>query len=39
MPDLIIIAGANGVGKTTFARPFTEEYGYDFLNADDLVKS
>ncbi|HFA51656.1 MAG TPA: hypothetical protein ENJ95_21795 [Bacteroidetes bacterium] len=38
MPELIIIAGANGVGKTTFARPYTKEYGYDFLNADDIAK-
>lgn len=38
MPELIIIAGANGVGKTTFARPYTKELGYDFLNADDLTK-
>lgn len=39
MPDLIIIAGANGVGKTTFARPYVAEYGYDFLNADDIAKT
>lgn len=38
MPDLIIIAGANGVGKTTFARPYVAELGYDFLNADDIAK-
>ena len=38
MPGLIIIAGANGVGKTTFARPYTKELGHDFLNADDLAK-
>lgn len=39
MPDLIIIAGANGVGKTTFARPYVAEYGFDFLNADDIAKT
>jgi len=39
MPDLIIIAGANGTGKTTFARPYVKEMGYDFLNADDLAKT
>jgi predicted ABC-type ATPase len=39
MPDLIIIAGANGVGKTTFARPYVAELGYDFLNADDIAKT
>ncbi|MBI5916175.1 MAG: AAA family ATPase [Bacteroidetes bacterium] len=38
MPELIIIAGANGVGKTTFARPYVAELGYDFLNADDIAK-
>lgn len=39
MPDLIIIAGANGVGKTTFARPYVAEMGFDFLNADDIAKT
>ncbi len=39
MPDFIIIAGANGVGKTTFARPYVAEYGFDFLNADDIAKT
>jgi predicted ABC-type ATPase len=39
MPELIIIAGANGVGKTTFARPYVKEFGYDFLNADDIAKT
>ncbi|MCB0518614.1 MAG: AAA family ATPase [Lewinellaceae bacterium] len=39
MPDLIIIAGANGAGKTTFARPYVKEFGYDFLNADDIAKT
>ena len=39
MPELIIIAGANGVGKTTFARPYVAEMGFDFLNADDIAKT
>lgn len=39
MPELIIIAGANGVGKTTFARPYVAEFGFDFLNADDIAKT
>lgn len=37
-PELIIVAGANGSGKTTFAKPFTAELGYQFLNADEITK-
>ncbi len=36
--QLIIIAGANGSGKTTFALPYVEELGFDFLNADEIAK-
>lgn len=36
--ELIIVAGANGSGKTTFAIPYTQEQGYDFLNADEITK-
>lgn len=36
--QLIIIAGANGSGKTTFAIPYVKELGYDFLNADEIAK-
>ncbi len=37
--EIVIIAGANGVGKTTFARVFLREYAYEFLNADEFAKS
>lgn len=37
-PELIIISGANGVGKTTFAKPYVEELGFKFLNADEIAK-
>lgn len=37
--ELLIIAGANGVGKTTFARAFLREYDYEFLNADEIAVS
>jgi len=37
--EIVIIAGANGVGKTTFARAFLQEYDYEFLNADEIAKS
>ena len=37
-PRLIIIGGANGSGKTTFAKPYTAEIGLPFLNADELTK-
>lgn len=36
--ELIIIGGANGSGKTTFAKPYVEEFKYDFLNADEIAK-
>jgi len=37
--EIIIIAGGNGVGKTTFARAFLQEYDYEFLNVDEIAKS
>ncbi len=37
--QLIIVAGANGVGKTTFAYQYRDEYGIDYLGADDIVKA
>ncbi|MEM1322508.1 MAG: AAA family ATPase [Bacteroidota bacterium] len=36
--ELIIVGGANGSGKTTFAKPYVEELGYRFLNADEIAK-
>lgn len=37
-PKLIIVSGANGSGKTTFAIPYTQEKDYPFLNADEIAK-
>ncbi len=37
--EIVIVAGGNGVGKTTFARAFLQEYDYEFLNADEIAKS
>jgi predicted ABC-type ATPase len=36
--ELIIIAGPNGSGKTTFAKSFLKEFEYEFLNADEIAK-
>ena len=36
--NLIIIAGVNGAGKTTFAKPYSKELKYPFLNADEIAK-
>jgi len=36
--EIVIIGGANGSGKTTFAKPFVDQLGYDFLNADEIAK-
>jgi len=38
MKQLIIIGGANGTGKTTFAKPYVKEKNYAFLNADEITK-
>lgn len=36
-PQLIIIGGANGSGKTTFAREIAEEKNIKYLGADDIA--
>jgi len=38
MKELIIIAGANGSGKTTFSVNILQRTGYNFLNADEIEK-
>ena len=35
---LYIIAGANGSGKTTFAKSFAKIHGLPFINADEIAK-
>ena len=35
--NLIIVGGANGVGKTTFAYQYSNEYGVDYLGADAIA--
>jgi len=35
---LYIIAGANGSGKTTFAKAFAGIHGLHFINADEIAK-
>ena len=35
---LYIIAGANGSGKTTFAKEFSNKKNLDFINADEIAK-
>ncbi len=36
--EAVIIGGANGSGKTTFARSFEEKYPFEFVNADEIAK-
>lgn len=38
MKELVLIAGANGTGKTTFANAFLKEHAYEYLNADEIAK-
>ena len=35
---LVIVGGANGVGKTTFAYQYKEEFGIDYLGADSIAE-
>ncbi len=35
---LYIIAGANGSGKTTFAKSFSNIHNMHFINADEIAK-
>ncbi|MEA3314937.1 MAG: zeta toxin family protein [Campylobacterota bacterium] len=35
---LYIIAGANGSGKTTFAKEFSKKQNFEFINADEIAK-
>lgn len=38
--NFFILAGANGVGKTTVSKEFLKDYkGYYFLNSDEIAKS
>jgi predicted ABC-type ATPase len=39
MKEAIIIAGANGSGKTTFSNKLIQELGYPFLNADNIERT
>ena len=38
MKKLYIIAGANGSGKTTFAKSFAKINDLYFINADEIAK-
>lgn len=39
MKEVIVIGGANGTGKTTFAKSLIQERGLIFLNADEIAAS
>jgi len=39
MKKLYIIAGANGSGKTTFAKSFAQIHKMHFINADEIAKA
>ena len=35
--QLIVVGGANGVGKTTFAFQYRDEHNIEFLGADQIA--
>jgi predicted ABC-type ATPase len=35
--QLVVVGGANGVGKTTFAYRYRDETGIDYLGADEIL--
>ena len=39
MKKFVIIAGANGTGKTTLAKEFLKKFKIEFLNADEIAIS
>ena len=38
-PELIVVGGANGSGKTTFASRYHKALGVEFLNADNIAST
>ena len=36
---VIVLAGSNGAGKTTFFRRYLESTGIDFVNADEIARA
>lgn len=36
-PQLVIVGGANGTGKSTFAYQYRDEYKLEYLGADDIA--
>jgi predicted ABC-type ATPase len=35
--QVVIVAGANGSGKTTFANQYVKRFGYQYVGADDIA--
>jgi predicted ABC-type ATPase len=39
MPQkIVIVGGANGAGKTTFAYQYKDEFNIDYLGADEIAE-
>jgi len=38
LSQVIVVAGPNGCGKTTFAREYQAVHGYPYLSADDIAE-